>query len=312
MTNLLDKNIKVGFFGTSSRTSEILDALNSSFTLTFCLTKTDSKVGRDQKLTPTGVKTWCTNNQVPCYEVTDLKNDNKNTVLKIIGDTQPKFIIVADFSFIIPEEIINNDVAQLLNLHFSLLPKYRGASPVQFAILNGDKQTGITIQKIHQKMDRGDIICQIPLDIELADTSETLYKKMFSIAADKLPEVLVKYNLGTLAASVQDETHATYTSSKTNPKTTQILKDDAKIDWTQSNKKIYDLIRSMYPWPIAWTTLAELAAHLQKIPLNPESGTKRVKIINAHYESDKLIISRLQIEGSKETNLQGLINGYLK
>ncbi len=317
MTNITDKKIKVAFFGTSDRSTEILNSLKNNFDFRFCVTKLDAKVGRKQILTPSGVKTWAVENSVPFIEVESLKNENIDKVLELVNKEKVDYIIVADFSFIIPQQILDNDSSTLINVHFSLLPMYRGASPVQFAILNGDPTTGVTFQLVHKKMDMGDIICQILLDILPNENSDQLYKRLFSLTATKIPEVIIDFHTGALTPVIQDETKSSYTYSKTKPSTTQILKEDARIDWTRYPIVIHRMVKAFYPWPVAWTTLEDIQN--QKIMSNYEikdegNLLKRAKIIDTEYlpETKTLRILKIQVEGSKETDFQSFMNGYFK
>ncbi len=312
-----DNKIAVAFFGTSQRTSEILDTLKDEFNLKFTVTKPDTRVGRDKITTQSGVKTWSVENSIPCYEVTDLKSSNAELILNKIREYKPKYIVVADFSYIVPESLINNGQSTLINIHFSLLPKYRGASPVQFAVLNGDKVTGITYQYLHKSMDKGDIIWQSEVEINPTETSGNLYERMFRIAATEIATVLRNMEFGQLKTRAQEENLATYTYSKNNSKTTQILKEDAKLNWQNSNEHIYNAVRAYNPWPIAWTTLGEILSWkgLKTYELiNNNHRNKKLQIISARYNrhSDELELTEVKIEGGNNTDYRSILNGYFK
>ena len=323
------QKIKVAFFGTSDRSLSILETLNSSFDLSLCITKKDSRVGRKQEVRETAVKKWAKNNKVDFVEIDSLKEKDLKRVLEHIKDSKVQFGVVADFSLMIPEELISYFEGKLINIHFSLLPKYRGASPVQFAILNGDETIGITYQLVHEKMDRGAILFQVGYKMTGKETSGELYKVLFEIAAQKLPQVLSDYANEIIEPQEQDEEQATYTFSPTKPRSTHIYKADAQIDWKSGAEKVYNQIRAYNPWPIAWCYLKDLekapCLNDGKIKLKPSVDKElKVKIYTAelvggnedttNIKSGKitLLIRQLQVEGKKLVEWEDFKNGYLE
>lgn len=218
------KSTRIIFFGTSDRSLPILESLKSNFSLVLCVTKKNTKVGRKQVDKETEVKRWARENSIEVLEINSLKDDDLENVIKKIEKLDPDYGVVADFSFIIPRKVIDSFKSGIINVHFSLLPKYRGASPVQFAILNGDKTTGITYYLLDEKMDTGDILSQVEYKIGTKYTSRELYNILFQIAADELPKVIKNYSDGEIIPIKQNESLATYTISKTNPKHTFIFK----------------------------------------------------------------------------------------
>lgn len=304
---------KVAFFGTSDRSISILEELHKNFDLSLCITKKDTKVGRHQKTRETQVKIWAKENQIPYLQIDSFNKENTQKVSEQLISSNITIGVVADFSLIIPKEIINVPEKKLINVHFSLLPKYRGASPVQAAILNGEKTTGITYFVMDSGMDTGDIIGKVEYLLEGNENSEDLYKKLFSIAALKLPEILNEYILGNIRQEVQDDDNATYTSSPSHPKNTFIYKEDARIAWTDEINKIERAIRAYYPWPIAWTTLTEMENPNLNIELKEnKKSSSRVKIYKAHIENNLLCIDELQLEGGKKLSWNDFKNGYVK
>jgi methionyl-tRNA formyltransferase len=277
--------VNVAFFGTSDRSTPILEALkgDSNVNLALCITKSDTKVGRNQTVRETEVKKWAQKNGIDFVTSESIKKDSQ----KIIEQLQYSKVdlgLVADFSFIIPEEILNAPKYGIINIHFSLLPKWRGAAPVQFAILNGDESTGITYQLTAKAMDRGNVIYQIGYKTADNETSDELYEKLFHIAADNLPKVIAGYLDKTLLLKEQDETNATYTYSPSHPGRTFIFKEDAKIDWAKSPVEIERAVRAYKPWPIAWTTLGELLLTTTGKSTEREDAKKRVKIFEAEIK----------------------------
>jgi len=310
------KNLKVIFFGTSDRSTPILESLKSNFNLLLCITKKDTKIGRKQTTKETEVKRWSKENNIPFLEINSLRNNDLEEVIKKIEELKPDYGIVADFGFIIPKKIIDAMNGQIINVHFSLLPKYRGASPVQFAILNGDDSTGITYYLLDENIDTGDIISQIEYKIDTKITSGELYDILFQIAAGNLPEILKNYSKGNLNPEKQDQNKATYTFSPTNPKHTFIFKEDASINWNESPEKIEREIRAYNPWPIAWSSLGNLenATILnQNISLKDHINKElKVKIYKSHIENGNLKIDELQVEGKNKLSWKDFSNGYVK
>ncbi|MBU0535284.1 MAG: methionyl-tRNA formyltransferase [Patescibacteria group bacterium] len=312
----MKKNLNVVFFGTSDRSISILKSLKKSFNLQLCVTKTDTKVGRNQEKRETAVKKWAIKNSIKFAEVSSLKDKDLEQVAKQIEKLKPDFGVVTDFSYIIPPEIIKIFDTKLINIHFSLLPKYRGASPVQFSILNGDEMTGITFYIVDERMDTGNIISQIGYKMCSKETSGELYDILFKIAADKLPEILEKYSLSQITPLPQDKESATYTFSKTHPKSTFIYKEDAQINWVQKPEEIERMIRAFNPWPIAWSYLKDLEKTkcLSNSKINMKETVNKnlkVKIYSSDVVEEKLSIKELQIEGKNKMTWEDFKNGYL-
>ena len=311
-----DKTIKIIFFSTSDRSLPILDAIVKNFNLAFCITKKNSKIGRKQIEKETEVKRWCKQNNIDFLEISSLKGEDLEYLLKKIKEVNPNYGVVADFGFIIPQEIIDSIKGGIINIHFSLLPKYRGASPVQYAILNGDEKTGVTFYLLDKNMDTGDIIAQLEYKIDSKYTSDELYKIFFQLSAQKLPEIIKNYFEEKLKPIKQDENLATYTISKTNPKSTLIFKDDASIDWNDKPEKIERLIRAFNPWPIAWTYLKDLETSKiisEKIELKDHIDKNlKIKIFKAHLENGELKPDEVQVEGRNKMDWDSFKNGYLK
>ena len=310
------KKLKIAFFGTSDRSLSILESLHSNFSLVLCVTKSDTKVGRNRELRETAVKKWAREQGVRYVEIRSLRDYDLKTVLENLQKHKPDYGVVADFSYIIPEDIIKFFGGKLINIHFSLLPKYRGASPVQFAILNGDETTGVTYQLISKRMDAGDILSQIGYKMNQTETSGDLYETLFHVAADKLPEVILGYCSGSIKPMPQNEDNATYTFSRTHPHNTFIFKEDGLISWKNDPKSIHQKIRAFNPWPIAWTYLKDIqdagCLATGKIKLRDHvDGELTVRIYSAHMEKDKISIDDLQVEGKKVMSWKEFENGYV-
>ncbi len=324
--------INIAFFGTSDKSEPILNALKNNLTgnvkLVLCITKTDTKVGRKHELKQTGVKKWAINNGIKHIEIDNLKNDNLALVLSELKNEHIELGIIADFSIIIPTSITSIYSNKLINIHFSLLPKYRGASPVQHTILNGDKITGITYFLIDSGMDTGDILAQVSHKLDGTETTGSLQHTLFELAAEKLPQVIAEYMSGIIKPTPQQHENATYCYSPSHPKSTYIYKEDALINWSDNPEQIVRKVRAYNPWPIAWTTLDDMRTASAQKQLNMKIISDkhgRVKIYAAKLEEDslenntantagkvpqKLIINKLQVEGKKVIEWSDFVHGY--
>src|SRR3989344_7111438 len=192
------ESVRVAYFGTSDRSIPVLDSLNQNFELVLCITKADTVVGRNREKRETEVKKWAKSNNKALVEIANIKED-KERIINALKEAMVEIGVVADFSFILPEEIINTPKYKLINIHFSLLPKLRGASPVQFAILQGFEKTGITYYVVTKGMDNGPVLHQVDYNLHGTETAEVLWKTLFALAAENLTSVISNYIRGKTA-----------------------------------------------------------------------------------------------------------------
>jgi len=287
--------MKIAFFGTSNRSVPLLNSIKNTG-LNFCVTKESSEV-----------KLWAINNHINYLTIKNLATET-DKVAKKLSDLNIDLGVVADFSFKIPEKIINIPTYKLINVHFSLLPKLRGASPVQHAILQGLDETGITFYIMNKGMDTGDILHQIKYPLNNMETSKELWSVLFNKAAEELPKVIENYTRGSLIPYEQNHEKATCCYSKTHPKSTLVYKEDGLIDWSDLPEYIERQVRAFSPWPSAWTYLRELPVTL-KSHVNPKL---KIKILETKMKNDKLEIIKVQVEGKKATDWKSFKNGYAK
>ena len=307
---------KIAFFGTSDRSVPILDGLKKNFELSLCVTKTDTKVGRHWESKECGVKRWASRNGVYYMEIPGFKETEVDRIIKEISDQKIELAVVCDFAFIIPYKLVEFLKEKFVNIHFSLLPKYRGASPVQFAILNNEKTTGITFHLVSKGMDDGNIIAQYEYNIPHNITSGELYDALFKFAAEKIPSTLKDFLEGNLKPVLQDVSKMSLSSFPSHSKTTLIYKEDARIDWLKSPEIIEREIRAFNPWPISWGRIGELEKNTSllqnNLRLRPSMGTSTImKIYSAELVNEKLKINEIQVEGRRKMNWEAFKNGYL-
>jgi methionyl-tRNA formyltransferase len=277
--NPMENNkIKIVFIGTSEFGAIILNRLvKNNYKPVLVITQPDKPVGRKQILTPSPVKKEAKLLKIG-YDLEEIKK------------IKPDLIITAAYGKIIPKEILEIPEYGALNVHPSLLPKYRGPSPIQTAILNGDKETGITIMLMDQEMDHGPIIAQDRCKIGETTTCQELEKILANQGAKLLIETIPKWIKREIKAKEQDHSKASYTKI--------IKKEDGKIDWNKSAQEIERKIRAFDPWPGAFTFIKKKDKKI------------RIKILKAELSKDKLIIKKLQPEAKKPMSFEEFKKGY--
>lgn len=245
-------NPKIIFIGTGQFAVPILENLiKNKYNIVKVITSPDKPTGRQRQLTASPVKEAALKHKLSLSQpenIIDLKSE--------ISAAKPDLIILAAYGRIIPKEILDIPRFGCLNLHPSLLPKYRGPSPIQTAILNGDQKTGLTIILMDEKIDHGPIIAQKELEITTDDNSQILEKKLAQLAANFLVEILPDYLQGEIKPKPQDESRASYTKILT--------KQDGQINWQQSAEQIARQARAFYPWPGTWTEFDGLRVKILK------------------------------------------------
>lgn len=230
---------RIIFFGTPDFAAFILKKLiDSSLKPLACVTQPDKKVGRGMKSIPSPVKKLALKYKI---KVLQFEKIREKSVIAKISELHPDLIIVAAFGQILPKEILDLPRLLSLNIHASLLPKYRGPSPIQSAILAGDKKTGVTLMQMSEKMDAGDILYQKEIIIYNNDTAQTLHDRLSRLGVQMLLEFLPRIFDQKIEPKEQDERKATYTKI--------LRKQDGKIDWTDEAISIERKIRAFDPWP---------------------------------------------------------------
>jgi len=236
-----NEKLKIIFLGTPEFGAIILERLiKGNYKPISVITAPDKPVGRKQILTPSPVKVIAQKYKIPILQP-DKILDSKFK----IQDSKPDLIVIAAYGQILPKEILEIPKNGSLNVHPSLLPRWRGASPIQYAILNGDKKTGVTILLMDEKMDHGPILNQRALEIEAEETSTTLHRKLANLGATLLMETISKWMREMIKPYPQDETKATYTKILT--------REDGRINWKKTAKNIEREIRAFNYWPGSFT-----------------------------------------------------------
>lgn len=275
--------LRVVFMGTPEHAVPYLTALASTdMDIVGVVTETDKPAGRKQTLTAPPVKQQAQLLELPVYQPETLKGEIGQKLFKKL---RPDLVIVVAYGKIIPKNLLSTVKHGFLNIHYSLLPEFRGATPHQSAILAGKHETGFTIFQLDAGMDTGPILSQKKLPIEPHDTSHTLICKMVPLSIAALFELLPKYIAGKRNPVAQDSHRATTTKLFT--------KEDGRINWEQPIEATDRQIRAMHPWPTAFSDI----------------DNQRLIIHAAHIEHGKLVLDVVQPAGKKPMAFQDYLRG---
>lgn len=236
--------MRIVFLGSPNFAVPALHSLAASddIVVSLVVTQPDRPAGRSRALTPPPVKLAATELGLPIMQPETLRDA---PALDELRAAAPDLLVVVAYGELLRRDVLTSSPHGALNVHPSLLPRYRGASPIPAAILTGDMLTGTSVIKLIRRLDAGPIVAQHELNITQHDTTATLSERLAAQAAELLPEVCRAWVAGQLTPREQDEAQATYTREWT--------KDDARIDWAQPAEQIERLTRAALPWPIAWT-----------------------------------------------------------
>lgn len=320
---------KLIFFATSEFAIPSLEKLLAgSYEIVAVITQPDKPAGRKQKPLPSPVKVWALEHGLEVLQPTSLSSPLQ-ALRGMKGEVELPSIdlaIVASYGKIIPKEILNVPKFGTLNIHPSLLPKYRGPSPIHAAILNGDAETGVTIIKLDEELDHGPIVATASCKLQAASSFKELHDKLAKLGTDLLAEILPKYIRGEIKPVPQDHAIATYTKI--------ITKADARIDWNFSAEKTWSMVRAYEIWPVAWTTLNGKRLKIfkaQSISQNstslfPSPGLERVpkggevelpgtiliddSKLHVHCGPGLLELLELQLEGGKVLDAKSFLLGH--
>jgi methionyl-tRNA formyltransferase len=235
--------VRVVFMGTPDFAVPSLQALIATQDVVGVVTQPDRQAGRGRQLRSPAVKVAAQGSGIPVYQPLSLKEEESNQPIR---DWRPDIIVVAAYGQILRPQVLELPPHGCLNIHASLLPRWRGASPIQYAILSGDLESGVSLMKMDRGMDTGPVYSQTAALIEPDETAATLHDKLSQIGADLLASDLEDIVDGRLAASPQDDALATYAP--------MIKKSDGAIDWNSTGVHLDRHVRAMTPWPSAITS----------------------------------------------------------
>ena len=302
-----EQTSRIIFFGTEEFSAASLQALiDSGFDIAAVVTKPDSPRGRGHKLVSPTVKVIAEAHAIPVWQPTKLSD-----ITDGIKALQPVAGVLVSFGKIIPQAIIDLFSPGIINVHPSLLPKYRGPSPIESAILHGDSETGVSIMQLSADMDAGPVYSSITHPLTGSETQPELHETLAKAGADELVRVLPHILSGELQPTPQDETAATYCRL--------LQKSDGTIDWSKPAVQIEREIRAYKGWPGSRTTLGDIDVIITAATALPEatdytvsSMTELVSLLTHHIPTSDgvLQIDRVKPVGKKEMPIQAFLAGY--
>ena len=305
--------MKIIFAGTSEFGIPTLEALKKQpaspnggqggYELVLIITQPGKPAGRNKTLTPPPVKLWALKNNIQVQQPEKI-----GEIKSQIEALEPDLMLVAAYGQIIPKEILDIPKFKSINIHGSILPQYRGASPIQATILNGDLAAGITLIQMDEKMDHGPILAIRTIQLSGQETFPELYKKLADLSAELVPEILARLGEDGLRPQVQDHSQATFTKL--------LSREDGKIDWATPAAEIDRQIRALNPEPGTWTKLQDKVVKILEVAI---INDHKIDLPGKLYVSSEglavkaldnsLLLKRVQPEGKNEMTGKDYLNG---
>lgn len=298
--------------GTPDFAANILRVLlENKFNIISVYTQSDKKVGRKQTLEESAVKKNAEKNRIKVFQPSKFDDE----VTQEIKNQKPDLIIVSAYGKILPADILKIPKYGVINTHPSALPKYRGASPIQNAILNGEKKTSATIMLLSEEVDAGDILAQKEIEIDKDETYPDLSKKLSDISAELLLELISSWTTGKINPIKQNKDLASFCQ--------MIKKEDGRINWNESAQKIYNRYRAFFVWPGIFTYWKkdnrEVRIKLDKISVEKDVSENNFEVGEVFLENEKIkiktgsgnvILEEIQLEGKNKINANDFVRGY--
>lgn len=288
--------MRIVFMGTPDIAVGTLNALiKSKHEIVGVFTQPDKPVGRKQILTPPPVKVLAIENGIPVYQPTTLKTDEAyDSLVKL----NPDIIVVVAYGKILPKKILDLPRFGCINGHASILPKYRGSAPIQWCIVCGEKETGVTTQLMDEGIDTGNIIEIKKVQIAPDETADELYEELKYVAAELICSTIEKIENGTAVYTQQNESEATYAP--------MINKEMAQIDFSKTAQNIHNLVRGFYSWPTAYFMFGDKRLKVYKTEIAGETTAAPSTVIKSEGElviacgnNTSIKLLEIQLEGSK-------------
>ncbi len=299
--------MKIIFAGTPDFAVPALQCLiDSKHQLCAVYTQPDRPSGRGRKLGSCPVKTLALKANIPVLQPETLKTAED---LKLFSSFEADLMVVVAYGIILPQSILDAPRLGCVNIHGSLLPRWRGAAPIHRALMAGDKTTGITIMQVIKKLDAGDMLHKEPCNIEAHDTSSDLHDKLAHLGAIGVEKVLAQIEAGTLHAIKQDESLVSYAE--------KLDKKEALIDWTLSAIEIDRKIRGLNSWPVAQTLYQGKVLRIWKATISHDNSSLAAGTVNQHNKhvsvsTGKGIIALLEVQlpGKKRMDIEAFLNAH--
>ncbi|QAS51057.1 methionyl-tRNA formyltransferase [Halobacillus litoralis] len=297
---------RIAFMGTPDFAVPVLDRIiEQGYEVVLVITQPDRPKGRKKVMTPPPVKVAADNHGIPVFQPEKIK-DEYEEVLKY----EPDLIVTAAFGQILPEALLQEPEHGCINVHASLLPEFRGGAPIHYSILQGKKETGVTIMYMVKRLDAGDMLAKVTVPIEDDDHVGTLHDKLSTAGADLLASVLPDLLAGRVTPEEQDESKVTFASN--------IKREQELIDWSKDQQTVYNHVRGLHPWPVAYSFWSGKPVKIwwaEKVDgkYEDEPGTvvslEEDGFLVTTGDSKALKIVSLQPSGKKKMDGQAFING---
>lgn len=310
-------SLRVIFAGTPDFAASALDALiknkkntDNDIEVIAVYTQPDRPAGRGRQLKASPVKELALEYSIEVHQPLNFKQQDDLDTLKQL---KPDLMIVAAYGIILPESVLNTPSLGCINIHASLLPRWRGAAPIQRAIISGDTQTGITIMQMDKGLDTGDMILKTTCDIDANDTGSSLHDKLAELGASTMLEALKLIQQGEITTTKQDDAQACYAH--------KLNKEEALIDWQQSAEQISQQVRAFNSWPVAQTHFDKKVIRIWQANISDGSSRSNSNNIAGEIlEINKegvivgcgkgyVVITELQLSGAKRMLVKDLLNG---
>lgn len=302
----IKKDVSIVFMGTPEFAVPVLEGLIKNYKVKAVVTQPDKPVGRDGIVKKPPIKEVAEKNTILVLQPENLKEE-----WKLVTDLKPTLIVTCAYGQLVPREILVYPEYGCINVHASLLPKLRGGAPIHRAIINGDKETGITIMHMNPRLDEGDIISQAKIEITETDTASTLHDKLSVLGKELLLKTLPSIIDGTSNRISQNSNEATFAFN--------ISKEDEKIDFSKTKRQIYNQVRGLNSWPGAYTILknkrikiyeCEMSDNIYSTAFDGEIVAIYKNGIGVKVSNGEIIIKTLQLEGKRKMSVEEFLNGF--
>ncbi|MCG9601509.1 methionyl-tRNA formyltransferase [Vibrio sp. Isolate31] len=302
----MSQSLRIVFAGTPDFAARHLAALLSSeHEVIAVYTQPDRPAGRGKKLTASPVKNIALENNIPVYQPENFKSDEAKQEL---ADLNADLMVVVAYGLLLPQVVLDTPRLGCINVHGSILPRWRGAAPIQRSIWAGDKETGVTIMQMDIGLDTGDMLSISTLPIEATDTSASMYEKLAGLGPDALVECLADIASGKAVAEKQNDELANYAK--------KLSKEEARINWTDDAAHIERCVRAFNPWPMSHFEAAENNIKVWQSRVAEQTSDKPAGTI---LQADKtgiylatgqgvLVLEQLQVPGKKAMSVQDILN----
>lgn len=302
----MSQSLRIVFAGTPDFAARHLAALLSSeHEVIAVYTQPDRPAGRGKKLTASPVKNIALENNIPVYQPENFKSDEAKQEL---ADLNADIMVVVAYGLLLPQVVLDTPRLGCINVHGSILPRWRGAAPIQRSIWAGDKETGVTIMQMDIGLDTGDMLSIATLPIESTDTSASMYEKLAGLGPDALVECLADIASGKAVAEKQDDELANYAK--------KLSKEEARINWSDDAAHIERCVRAFNPWPMSHFEAAENSIKVWQSRVTEQTSDKPAGTI---LQADKtgiyvatgqgvLVLEQLQVPGKKAMSVQDILN----